>query len=133
MDMNALMEAEIRATLAEAMCESMQQSLADCQKECGTLAAQVEHGKMDKVTLAACQAECEDLETKFSASQLKVADLSARLESAHGERSRMDRVFNEVLKRIDAAQQVESTVVSGMEFDIHRGSDGLIRKIVQKG
>ena len=132
MDMTALMEAEIRAALAEATVEALQESQAEAQKEIGRLTALVEHGDRDKMTLAACQSECKDLETQLTSSQLKVADLAARLDSAAQERARSDRIFNEIFKRIDA-QQEESPVIGDMEFDVQRGSDGLIRKIVKKG
>jgi len=132
MDMTALMEAEIRAALAEATVEALQESQAEAQKEIGRLTSLVEQGDRDKMTLVACQSECKDLETQLIASQLKVAGLSARLDSAAQERTRSDRIFNEIFKRIDT-QQEEVPVIGDIEFDIQRGSDGLIRKIVKKG
>jgi hypothetical protein len=111
---------------------ALQKTIAEAHTEIGRLTAQVEYRRLDKETLVSCQSECKDLESQLLASQLKVAEFSGRYESARNELIRSERIFNETIKRMDTQQETVS-VTGDMEFDIQRGSDGLIRKIVKKG
>ena len=133
MDMNALIEAEIRAAHAEAMCEAMQKTQAEAQMEIGRLTALVEQGKRDKEILIACRAECDDLESQLTSSQLKLADMTARHESAVQERARTYALFDEALKRKEPAQVVE-TAAPEWVFQVQRdGANNMTRVIATQG
>ena len=104
MNIEMIMEAELRAAVAEAKCEDMATQMDVAKVECES-------------RVSACEAKCEDLKNALHQDQLANTALATRLEAERSERARSDAVFKQLL---ELASVPEDT----MEWDFKVRRDG---------
>lgn len=108
MDMTALMEAEIRAALAEAKCEALE---AD---------------------LLATQEKVKFLESGMQVVQLKLMEQTTRAEDAAQERDRTHALFEEAIKTRDPQVVEVKTETPEWTFQVQRdGANNMIGVIAK--